>query len=55
MLLLIYLSTVEKLGPNPIIAKNKFKPLQKRTVKCILGEINKKYNDQEYYTRNYIN
>ena len=26
-------------GPNPVIAKNKFEPLQKRAVKWILGEI----------------
>ena len=33
-------------GPNPVIliAKNKIEPLQKRAVKWILGEMNKKYN-----------
>ena len=40
-------------GPNPVIliAKNKFEPLQKRAVKWILGEMNKKYNDQEYHKK----
>ena len=42
-------------GPNPVIliAKNKFEPLQKRAVKWILGEMNKKYNDQEYHKKLY--
>ena len=38
-------------GPNAIIAKNKFEPLQKRAVKWIIGEMNKKYDDQEYHRK----
>ena len=40
-------------GPNPVIAENKFEPLQKRAVNWILGEMNKKYNDQEYQRKLY--
>ena len=40
-------------GLNPVITKNKFEPLQKRAVKWILGEMNKKYNDQEYHKKLY--
>ena len=40
-------------GPNPVIAMNKFEPLQKRAVKWILGEMNKKNNDQEYHKKLY--
>ena len=40
-------------GPNAVTAKNKFEPLQKRAVKWILGETNKSYNDNEYYSKLY--
>ena len=40
-------------GPNAITAANKFEPIQKKAVKWILGEVNRKYSKNEYYTRLY--
>ena len=49
-----YLSTVEKFGVLMLLrAKNKFEPLQKQAVKWILSEMNKSYNDNEYYSKLY--
>ena len=35
-------------APNYVVAEKKFEPIQKRAVKWIYGELNKKYNPEEY-------
>ena len=35
-------------APNYVVAEKKFEPIQKRTVKWIYGELNKKYTPEEY-------
>ena len=38
-------------APNAVVAQNKFEPIQKRAVKWILGELNLKYNENEYISK----
>ena len=38
-------------APNAVVAQNKFDPIQKRAVKWILGELNLKYNENEYISK----
>ena len=38
-------------APNAVVAQNKFEPIQKRAVKWILGELNLKYNENEYVSK----
>ena len=35
-------------GPNAVVAQNQFEPIQKRAVKWILSESNRRYNEAEY-------
>ena len=38
-------------GPNVVTTINKFEPIQKKAVKWILAEGNKKYSEQEYHSK----
>ena len=38
-------------GPNLVTIINKFEPIQKKAVKWILAEGNKKYSEQEYHSK----
>ena len=38
-------------GPNAVVAQNQFAPIQKRAVKWILSESNRRYNEAEYINK----
>ena len=38
-------------GPNAVVAQNQFEPIQKRAVKWILSESNRRYNEAEYMNK----
>ena len=41
----------EMWATNAVVVQNKFEPIQKRAVKRILGELNLKYNENEYISK----